>query len=67
MENKYVRVKFLEHGKPYEHAYTYRIEEPIEIGDIVIISDKDKGVVVKYDTNPHMIYGTVKKEYVDIR
>ncbi len=38
-----MKVKFLKDGKPHGHAYTYRIEEAVEIGDAVITSEERKG------------------------
>lgn len=68
--NKFIRVKFLKHGTPTGNAYTYSTKEPVEIGDIVMISEKAKGVVVGFAVMSMVvdkdsvkeIYGVMKKE-----
>lgn len=45
-----IKVKFLRNEKPAGKPYTYRTPVAVKVGDLVQITDKQKGVVTEVDT-----------------
>lgn len=66
----YIKAKFIKDGKPYGKSYTYKTEDEVQPGDMVVNSKGAKLMVVDetVDAGWILVYGDIRvgvvKKYV---
>jgi len=71
--NRYIKIQYLKSGIPTGGFYTYKTTLDVQLGEIVMLSEKVKGIVVGFTTidmipdptRVNAIFGQIPKEVAD--
>lgn len=47
--NRYIKVQFLKDGKPSSGTYVYKTSLDVQLGEVVMITEKAKGIIAGFE------------------
>ena len=68
--NRYIKIQFIKNGIPSGGTYVYRTSLPVQIGEMIMVTEKVKGIVAGFEVisnipNPETIreiYGQIERQ-----
>lgn len=56
---RYIKVQFLRNGQPTGREYTYKTDLDVQLGEIVMVTEKAKGIVTSF--TPEILLSDIDK------
>lgn len=68
--NRYIKIQFLKNGIPSGGTYVYKTSLDVQLGEVVMITEKAKGIIVGFEVIYNIpqperikeIYGQIPRE-----